>query len=199
MKRIGLLLAVLAVALGAAAAGGLKVPKVGKPAPRFSLVDSDGKVRSLAGEKGKFVVLEWTDHTCPYVGKHYDSGNMQRLQRTYTAKGVTWFSILSSAEDTAEQAGKDVERLKASPTAVLLDKDGGLARRYGVANTPTLYVVDPKGVLIYGGAIDDIRSTDIEDVARAKNYVAKALDEAMAGKPVATAVTKPYGCPLGHE
>ncbi|MFA5138286.1 MAG: redoxin domain-containing protein [Elusimicrobiota bacterium] len=209
MRRIGLVLAVFAAALCLAAASRapgseLKVPEIGKRAPRFSAVDSNGKVRKLADGKGKFVVLEWTDHGCPYVAKHYDSGNMQRLQQAYTAKGVIWFSVISSAEGegefpTPEQANKDLERLKAAPTAVLLDKDGKLGRLYGAAVTPTLYVVNPKGVLIYAGAIDDIRSFEVEDVAEAKNYVSQALDEALAGQPVTVSATKPYGCPVHYK
>ncbi|MFA5138285.1 MAG: thioredoxin family protein [Elusimicrobiota bacterium] len=209
MKKIGLVLAVFTVALCLTAAthareSDFKVPKIGKPAPRFSAVDSNGKVRKLADEKGRFVVLEWTNHGCPYVAKHYDSGSMQRLQQTYTAKGVTWFSVISSAEgllgfSTPEQANKDLERLKAAPTAVLLDKDGKLGRRYGATTTPEMFVIDPKGVLIYEGAIDDIRSSDAGDVAKAKNHVSQALDEALAGQPVTVAATKPYGCPVKYK
>jgi len=205
MKRIGLVLAVFAVAAGVNAASRtkeseLKVPKIGEPAPAFSLMDSNGKKRSLADEKGKFVVLEWTDHDCPYVGKHYDSGNMQRLQQTYTAKGVTWFSVISLAKGLkGKQANKDLARLKAAPTAVLLDKDGKVARLYGVACTPDMYVVDPKGVLIYEGAIDSVRSAQADDVEFATNFVSQALDEALAGKPVTRAATKPYGCPIKYK
>ncbi|MBI3505212.1 MAG: thioredoxin family protein [Proteobacteria bacterium] len=197
-------LAAIAVLLSSAAFAGTKPPKIGEPAPAFEAVDTKGKKQKLSDYKGRFVVLEWKNHGCPYVKKHYESGNMQALQKRYTARGVVWLSVISSAPgtqgySTPAEADKDVASRKASPTAVLLDENGTLGHLYDATNTPDMYVVDPKGKLIYAGAIDDIRSADMEDVAKAKNYVAAALDASMAGKPVETASTKPYGCGVKYK
>lgn len=176
----------------------------GKPAPDFTLADSSGNQVSLPQFKGKFVVLEWLNYDCPFVMKHYNSGNMQNLQKTWTGKGVTWLSIISSApEQQGYYEAADVNRLnaqkKASPTAILLDPAGTAGKLYGAQTTPHMFVIDPQGVLVYQGAIDDIRSTNPDDVAKAKNYVSAALDEAMAGKPVSTPSTKSYGCSVKYQ
>jgi peroxiredoxin len=186
------------------AARAMEELKVGAPAPDFSLTDNHGKVRSLSEFKGKFVVLEWKNHGCPYVKKHYGSGNMQHLQKEYTAKGVAWLSIISSAPgkegfSTAAQANKDLQKFKAAPTAVLFDADGKVGKMYGAATTPGMFVVNPEGNIIYEGAIDDKATTDVSDIKTAKNYVAAALDEAMAGKPVTVASTKSYGCSVKYK
>lgn len=200
MKRSAFLAALVAVVLTAPAHA---AAVVGQPAPEFTLTDSTGKPHSLSSFKGKFVVLEWNNFDCPFVVKHYGSGNMQKLQNTYTAKGVVWLTVNSSAagkqghQQPAEVAGKLAER-KAAPSAYLLDADGKAGKAYGAKTTPHMYVIDPKGTLVYAGAIDDKPSTDIADVAGARNHVAAALDEALAGKPVSVASSTPYGCSVKY-
>ena len=174
-------------------------PKVGEPAPDFSLPDTNGKTQSLADYKGKYIVLEWVNHGCPFVGKHYGSGNMQQLQKAYTAKGVVWFSICSSAPGKqgnmpAEEWNKVTKEKGAAPTAVLLDPDGKVGKTYEAKTTPDMFVINPEGKLIYTGGIDSIPTANKADIAQATNYVRAALDEAMAGKPVTTPTSKPYGC-----
>ena len=175
----------------------------GKAAPNFTLKDSNGNDVSLYQFQGKYVVLEWLNHDCPFVMKHYNSGNMQNLQKTYTGKGVVWLSVMSSAPGSeGYYEAADINRLnterKASPTAILLDPAGTAGKLYGAQTTPHMYIIDPQGVLVYQGAIDNIRSTNPDDVAKAKNYVSAALDEVMAGKPVSTPSTKSYGCSVKY-
>lgn len=179
-------------------------PTVGKAAPTFSLKDWDGKARKLADFKGKIVVLEWFNHGCPFVKKHYDSNNMQGLQKKYTGKGVVWLAVCSSAEGkqgyaTPEEHKKVFKEKGAAPTAVLIDSEGTVGRQYGAKTTPAMYVIDGKGVLVYAGAIDDDRSADKEAAKKAKNYVSAALDETMAKKPVAVSSTKSYGCSIKYK
>lgn len=176
---------------------------VGKPAPDFSLTDIHGKKHSLAEFKGKFVVLEWVNYDCPFVKKHYDSGNMQKLQKDYTAKGVVWLSINSSAAGKQGNFPGDkvaglIKQKNASPSGYLLDPDGTVGKLYGAKTTPHMYIVNPKGELIYAGAIDDTPSADQADVKTAKNYVSAALDEALAGKAVSVANTQSYGCSVKY-
>jgi len=178
-------------------------PEIGQPAPAFSAMDSHAATRSLAEFKGKWVVLEWVNPECPFVRKHYNSGNMQRLQRTYTEKGVVWLSIVSSAAGrqgymTAEQANQFEADQHAAATAILLDPTGVVGHRYDARNTPQMFVIDPNGVLLYDGAIDDRPTARPSDIEGARNYVAAALDEAMAGKPVSTPKTPPYGCTVKY-
>ena len=177
--------------------------QIGQPAPDFSLTDCSGKKVSLSDYKGKVVVLEWVNHNCPFVAKHYGSGNMQKLQADATAKGVTWLSICSSAPGKpghADAAGalKKCTETQSAATAYLLDETGEVGKTYGAKVTPDMYVIDAKGVLVYHGAIDDKKSTNPGDIAGAKNYVAAALDEVLAGKPVSTAKTDPYGCSVKY-
>src|SRR5882672_6857502 len=172
--------------VAAALAGG---PSVGKISPEFSLLDTNGQTVSLKNYRGKYVVLEWTNYSCPFVRKHYQSGNMQALQKEETAQGVVWLSINSSAAGKEGNMSPDewksaIKEKGAAPTTVLLDGDGKVGKMYGATNTPHMFVIDPKGVLIYKGAIDDKPTTDPEDVKGAHNYVRAALAEAMAGKPV---------------
>ncbi|MBY0547928.1 MAG: thioredoxin family protein [Candidatus Obscuribacterales bacterium] len=176
---------------------------VGKQAPEFNLTDTNGKKRSLADANGKFLVLEWVNFDCPFVRKHYESKNMQNLQKTFTGKGVVWYSICSSAPNrqgnyTSEKLNELMKSNGAAPTAYLADPDGKVGRSYGATSTPHMFVIDPKGVLIYAGAIDDNNSTDISDVKQATNYVQKALTEAMAKKPVSTPTTQAYGCSVKY-
>ena len=178
--------------------------EVGQPAPAFSLTDSTGTARSLADFHGAFVVLEWFNKDCPFVRKHYDSGNMQRLQEAYTAKGVVWLTVVSSAPGkqgyvTPEQANAVIRERGAHQTALLLDPDGAVGRRYGAKTTPHLFIINPEGVLIYAGAIDSIPSTDQADLGGAENYVRQALDEAMTGHPVSIPETPSYGCSVKYE
>jgi len=179
------------------------VATVGQPAPNFTLVGGDGKKHSLDHYKGKFVVLEWTNPSCPFVHKFYDSGAMQNLQKEETAKGVVWIRINSGAagkegsQTVADIAPYEKENHVAS-TVTLLDPDGKVGHLYGARNTPQMFVIDPKGDLIYAGGIDDKPSADAADIASAKNYVKIALDEAMAGKPITTPTARPYGCSVKY-
>lgn len=175
----------------------------GEPAPDFTLTDTNGQSHALSAFKGKFVVLEWLNHDCPFVKKHYDGGNMQSLQKEYTAKDVVWLSINSSAEGKegnypADKTNALTAEKGAAPTAVLLDGDGTVGKLYGAKTTPHMYVVNPEGVLIYQGAIDSKASADAEDIPTSTNYVKAALDEAMAGKPVSEGSTKSYGCSVKY-
>jgi peroxiredoxin len=177
--------------------------ETGSSAPDFTLPDTTGQTRHLSDYKGKFVVLEWYNPDCPFVGKHYKSGNMQQLQKEYTAKGVVWLTIDSSAP--GEQGNYPAEKLNAistkvgaARTALLLDPEGKTGRLYGAKTTPDMYVIDPKGNLVYRGAIDNKRSTDEADVKAATNYVRQALDAVMGGKPVPNPSTQPYGCTVKY-
>ncbi len=172
---------------------------VGSAAPEFTLTDSQGTSHSLADFKGKFVVLEWLNHDCPFIKKHYDSGNMQKLQKTYADKGVAWLSINSSAEGKqgnypAEKWNEMTKAKNAAPAAVLLDGDGKVGKAYGAKTTPHMFVINPEGKLIYAGALDSTPSPDPADIPKSENYVQKALDEAMAGQEVSTPSTASYGC-----
>lgn len=172
---------------------------VGEAAPDFTLPAADGGEQTLSSFKGKLVVLEWHNKGCPFVKKHYGSGNMQALQKEYTAKDVVWLTINSSAEgkqgyETAAEALETAKSAGAAPTHILLDPKGEVGHLYGAATTPHMFVIDKDGKLVYAGAIDDTPSPDPEDVKTAKNYVREALDAVMAGKPVETASTRSYGC-----
>jgi peroxiredoxin len=180
-----------------------QAPRVGAPAPSFTATDSQGKTDGLDQFHGKYVVLEWHNQGCPYTRKHYVSGNMQALQKEWTAKGVAWFTVISSAPGeqgfvTASEENAYVARMHAAPTAVLLDPQGKLGRLYNAKTTPDMFVIDPTGKLIYEGAIDDRPTPDPDDVKGAKNYVSDALTEAMAGKPVAAPYTRSYGCSVKY-
>lgn len=176
---------------------------VGAAAPAFTLLGADGKEHSLSDNAGKIVVLEWLNHGCPFVRKHYSSGNMQKLQADYTAKGVVWYSIVSSAPGKQGFCGADEASAQAAEhlskaTGVLLDPEGTVGRSYGARTTPHMFIVGTDGALVYKGAIDDKASADPNDVANAKNYVAAALDSLLAGSPVVDAATTPYGCSVKY-
>jgi peroxiredoxin len=178
--------------------------KVGEPAPAFTATSTAGSPVSLGSYKGKVVVLEWTNHECPYVRKHYETGNMQALQRETTAQGVVWLTVISSAKGeqgyvTPAQADELTTSRKAAPTLVLLDETGVVGRLYGATNTPHMYVVDKTGQLVYAGAIDDRPTTRKADVPGASNYVKAALDAVAAGQPVKTPVTRAYGCTVKYS
>ncbi|HKP02198.1 MAG TPA: redoxin domain-containing protein [Chthoniobacterales bacterium] len=178
-------------------------PAVGTTAPDFSVTDSKGKTQSVSQYKGKYVVLEWFNPECPFVKKHYGSGNMQKLQEEFTGKGVVWLSIDSSAAGkeghlTAEQANQKMTEWKTKQTALLLDPNGKAGQTYGAKNTPHMFVINPEGKIIYEGAIDSKASANPADLANSTNYVKVALEESMGGKPVTTATTKPYGCSVKY-
>lgn len=178
--------------------------KVGEPAPGFSAVDSHGKMQKLSDYKGKYVVLEWHNQGCPYTRKHYETRNMQRLQKKWTEKGVIWLTVISSAPGTQgfvtpTQENEYVQKMQASPTAVLMDSTGTLGHLYSAKTTPEMFIIGPKGTLIYQGAIDDRPTSDQKDIAGAKNYVDAALSQAMENKVVAEAATRPYGCSVKYK
>ena len=190
--------AVTSLAISAQAA-----PVVGKAAPAFTGKDSKGETYALDQLKGKYVVLEWLNHGCPYVKKHYSSQNMQSLQKEWTDKGVVWLSVVSSAKgkqgyQSATETNTTAKQKGSHATAILLDEDGTMGRAYGARTTPQMFVIDPKGELIYAGAIDDKPSTKRSDVPGAKNYVSAALTAAMSGKDVDVTTTKPYGCSVKY-
>jgi hypothetical protein len=173
------------------------------PAPDFKGTDSTGAQQTLSQYRGKYVVLEWANQGCPFDRKHYVSGNMEALQKQWTAKGVVWLSIISSAPGeqgyvTPVQENAYLKKMNAAPTAAILDPEGTIGRLYQAKTTPHIFVIDPAGKLIYQGAIDDKPTTDLSDVKTAHSYLNEALDAAMAGKSVPTAVTRPYGCSVKY-
>jgi peroxiredoxin len=188
-----------ATAIGATAAA-----KSGLPAPAFSAPDISGRTVSLGDYAGKIVILEWTNDGCPFVGKHYDSGNMQALQRRYTGEGAVWLTIASSAPGeqgyvTPHEAKADLARWRAAPSDFLLDPDGVVGRLYDARATPHMVVIGRNGRIAYMGAIDDTPSTRLADVKTANNYLVAALDEIAAGKPVTVAATQAYGCSIKYK
>lgn len=201
MKRTVLaLIAGFVLVASSAAAHGLRV---GDPAPDFTGTDSQGRTQVLSAYRGKYVVLEWTNNGCPFTRKHYESGNMQALQKEWTGKGVVWLTMLSSAPGaegymTAADENQYIAREHASPSAAVLDSKGTIGHQYSAKTTPHMFVIDPAGKLIYEGAIDDHATTDRSDIKNSKNYVADALSEAMAGRQVATSFTRPYGCSVKY-
>jgi peroxiredoxin len=193
----------LLIAVCALAIISLAAPRSGDQAPAFTATDSNGQTHNLSDFKGRFVVLEWTNSGCPFTRKHYGSGNMQKLQKEWTAKGVVWLSVLSSAPGkegykSASEENAYVKQVNASPTAVLMDPKGDLGHLYGATATPHMFVIDPSGKVVYAGAIDDKPTPDEDDIAGAKNYVRAALTEATSGKPVTTASTQAYGCSVKY-
>jgi len=176
---------------------------VGKAAPDFTGVDSNGNKHTLSQYKGKIVVLEWTNHDCPYVKKHYNSGNMQELQKDATANGIVWLSIISSRPGkqghvSGEQANQLTQSRNAAPTAVILDETSEIGLLYGAKTTPHMYIIDKTGQLVYMGGIDNIPSKDEDDIVGANNYVRAALDAMAAGKTIEDSITRPYGCSVKY-
>jgi peroxiredoxin len=199
MLRRTLLAAVLALAGAAHAA-----PSVGQAAPEFALKDASGKTVKLSDYRGKYVVLEWTNPGCPYVQKHYDSGNMAATQREAIAKGAVWLSLNSTHKGHSDYlapaavASWQKER-QALPTALLADEEGATGKAYGARTTPHMYIVNPQGHLVYAGGIDSIPSSSPADIPKAVNYVRQGLAEALAGKPISLASTRPYGCSIKYS
>ncbi len=197
MKRLAAFAAASLPALALAAA------PAGQPAPAFTAPDLTGAPVNLADYKGKTVVLEWHNFGCPFVQKHYRSGNMQALQKKY-GTDVVWIAVNStnkSSSDWTERAAlsKQLADFGAAQAKYLVDEPGTLGSAYGAKTTPHMYIIDPAGKVVYNGAIDDKRSARLEDVKTARNYVAAALDEMKAGKPVSTPSTAPYGCSVKYR
>jgi peroxiredoxin len=194
----------LALALAAAVPlPALAQPSPGQPAPAFALTDLDGRKVALADLRGRYVVLEWTNPGCPFVQKHYGSGNMQSLQKRFTAEGVQWIVINSTAVSHADylkpaEQKSWLQKQGAAASIAALDPQGTVGRAYGAKTTPHMFVVDPQGKVVYAGAIDDKRSANPADVRTARNHVKAALDESLAGKPVTVASTVPYGCSVKY-
>ncbi len=192
--------ALMALALGLLlATSAFAAATVGQMAPDFTVTDMDGNTHKLSDFKGKFVVLEWLNYGCPFVGKHYNSGNMQAAQKEWTSKGVVWLSVISSAEgqqgySAPAKAKADYKAKGSNATTVILDPKGTLGKAYGAATTPHMFVIGKDGNVLYNGAMDDKATTDVADVKSSKNYVSAALSEAIAGKPVTMAKSQPYGC-----
>jgi len=194
----------IVTSLIATAVFALDAPPVGSAAPDFSLTDAKGKTHSLSEYKGKYVVLEWFNPECPFVKKHYGSSNMQNLQKQYTDKGVVWLTIDSNAPGsqgslTPEGAEKITTGWNTHQTALLLDPDGKAGRAYGAKNTPNMVIVNPEGKIAYEGAIDSKASPNPADIPSSTNYVKAALDQSLAGKPITTPQTKPYGCHVTYK
>jgi peroxiredoxin len=194
----------MAVCMLALASAAQAAPAPGQNAPDFSLKDAAGRTVRLSDFRGRHVVLEWTNPGCPYVRKHYDSGNMPATQKDAVDKGVVWLSINSTEKasyeymEPARVMAWQAER-KARPSALLLDEEGTAGKAYGARTTPHMYIVDPQGRLIYAGGIDSIPSSDPADIKKAVNYVRQGLDEALAGKPLSAATTRPYGCSIKYK
>ena len=195
----------LALAAAALVAGPLAAePQIGKAAPNFRLADVNGRAVSLADFRGKTVVLEWNNPECPFVRKHYESGNMQRTQAAATAAGIAWLTINSGAPGkqgymTPAQAKAVTARQNSRRTAYLLDPAGAVGKAYGARTTPHMYVVDQRGTLVYMGGIDDKPTANKADIAAARNHVLAALGELRAGKPVSVPTSRPYGCAVKYR
>ena len=191
---------IIAVILCVFAPVGLKADvKNGELAPVFQLLDAHEKEHSLDDYRGKYVVLEWTNHQCPFVVKFYSKGNMQAWQKEFTDKDVVWLSIVSSAEGksgylTHDEAKSLAKSQGEQATAKLLDPSGNVGKLYGARTTPHMFIIDPDGKVVYQGAIDSIKSTNPEDVNKAENYVVNALNAVLANESITTAKTRPYGC-----
>ncbi|GGX73262.1 redoxin domain-containing protein [Pseudoduganella dura] len=175
---------------------------VGQPAPAFTGVDTAGKPVSLDSYKGKYVVLEWVNPDCPFVKKHYDSGNMPATQKHAAAKDVVWLSVSTSGNATndpkvASSLNSWTKEKNATPTALVLD-DGKIGHAYGAKTTPHMYLIDPAGKIVYAGAIDSKPSSNAADIAGSTNYVIQAIDEVKAGKAVSKPITQPYGCSVKY-
>jgi len=205
MKHISIKssLAALATTLLLSTTCAFAAPEIGSPAPQFTVTDTNGNEVSTADLVGKTVVLEWTNHGCPYVKKHYKSGNMQALQNEASNEEVVWLSIISSAEGkqgsvSAEEANKLTTDRNAAPSHVVLDQEGTIGRAYDARTTPHMYIIDAEGKLAYMGGIDDKPTADPADIKDAQNYVRTALSEIKNGQAVSTPSSRPYGCSVKY-
>lgn len=203
MKALIRFAACAAVAVNMLLFAAAQAPRAGGAAPNFTATDSRGHSETLSNFRGKFVVLEWHNSGCPYTKKHYDSGNMQALQKEWRARGVVWFTVISSAAGqqgymTAPAENEYLAKMHADPTAVVLDADGKVGHLYDAKTTPQMLVINPSGRIIYDGAIDNRPTTDESDIKGADNYVTDTLMAAMAGRPVAVTHTRPYGCSVKY-
>ncbi|TAG34393.1 MAG: thioredoxin family protein [Polaromonas sp.] len=180
---------------------------VGQAAPEFSALDTAGKSHKLSDFKGKLVVLEWTNPGCPFVRKHYSGdavGNMQSLQKEFTGKGVVWLAINSTETGSADYLTPArlaiwIGEKQAQPSATLMDESGKVGQLYSAKTTPHMYIISPQGVLVYAGSIDSVASARVDDIKTATNYIRQGLSEALAGKPISMANTKPYGCSVKYK
>jgi hypothetical protein len=192
------------VAVSLVAAPAQAAPQIGQPAPNFRLADVNGRAVNLSAFRGKTVVLEWNNPECPFVRKHYNSGNMQRTQAVAKKNGIVWLTINSSGPgkqgnmDGAKLKGV-LAALKAQPSAYLLDPSGAVGKGYGAKTTPHMYIVDARGKLVYAGGIDDKPTPNPADIAGARNHVLAALGEMKAGKPVSVPTSRPYGCNVKYK
>lgn len=202
LERFAVVVTMLLCSAGATAASNRIAPvAVGQPAPAFSAVDALGERRRLDDYRGRYVVLEWLNRACPFVQKHYASDNMQSLQSDARARGVVWLTVSSTAPGhpgyiDAEGADRFRNRYDAMPTSILLDPDGRMGRLYDVGVTPQIFIIDPQGLLIYMGGMDDLPTTRAGDVDGATDFVGEAIDQALAGEPITRPVTRAYGCPI---
>jgi len=197
-------IAAIAVIMMAGTSAQAAEAKVNEAAPDFTLTDTQGNSHNLSDFKGRYVVLEWINHGCPFVKKHYSKGHMQAFQKELADKEIVWLTICSSAKGeqghmSSEDWNKKNAEIGAVPAAVLIDEDGSVGKKYGAKVTPHMYVINPEGVLIYQGAIDDKRSTESDDIANSENYVRSAVEQSMAGQAVAKQQTQPYGCTVKYK
>jgi peroxiredoxin len=200
MKKISM----LSMALMVAASTAFAEVNNGEPAPEFTLTDTKGTSHNLSDFRGKYVVLEWVNHGCPFVVKFYSVGKMQELQKAAADDGVVWLSICSSAEGKQGYMNNDewnakIEESGTAAAGVLIDEDGTVGKMYGAKTTPHMYVIDPEGTLIYQGAIDSVPSTDSADIDGAENYVMAAIAQHKAGEEIVNAQTKAYGCSVKYK
>jgi len=203
MKTSSKILLIIFLTVFVAYGSSNQTAELDKKAPDFELVDSKGKTHRLSDYSGKYVVLEWINFDCPFVVKHYKSGNMQKLQKEYTDKGVIWLSICSSNKGKQgyfenDEINKRITDNKAKMSAYLIDTDGKVGKMYGAKVTPHMYIINKEGILVYQGAIDNIKSTDVNDIPKATNYVKEVLDALFSNNPIPTKTTTPYGCSVKY-
>lgn len=203
MKTSSKILLIMFLTVFVAYGSSNQTAELDKKAPDFELVDSKGKTHKLNDYSGKYVVLEWINFDCPFVVKHYKSGNMQKLQKEYTDKGVIWLSICSSNKGKQgyfenDEINKRITDNKAKMTAYLIDTDGKVGKMYGAKVTPQMYIINKEGILVYQGAIDNIKSTDVNDIPKATNYIKEVLDALFSNNPIPTKTTTPYGCSVKY-
>jgi peroxiredoxin len=195
---------IISIGLALVLSANVSAAKIEDAAPAFTLQNSQGEAVSLSDYKGKYVILEWTNHQCPYVVKHYGSDNMQSLQKKYTDEDVVWLSIISSAPGkqgyvSAEEANQLSADRNAAPTHVLFDPEGEVGKMYAAKTTPHMYIIDPKGELRYAGAIDSIKSANPADIPKAVNYVSASMNALNSGKSPEKTLTPPYGCSIKYK